>query len=125
VLQSFIIEHFVDPIYRQWLASAMLNNSFPLPPTRFDKFADATVWRGRGWNWVDPLKEINAAVVGLNNGILSMQDVAAQYGRDVEETFSAIQRDKELAAQYGLSMSFEPFGEKMPAPAMVDENADS
>jgi lambda family phage portal protein len=121
VLQQFMIEHFVDPIFRQWLASAMLNQSFPLPPTRFDKFADAASWRGRGWNWVDPLKEINAAVIGLNNGILSMQDVAAQYGRDVEETFSAIQRDKELANSYGLQMAFEPFGTKMPAPVVVDD----
>ena len=58
--------------------------------SKYDKFSDNAYFRGRGWNWVDPLKEINAAVVGLQNGVLSMQDVAANYGRDVEETFSAL-----------------------------------
>jgi capsid protein len=53
-----------------------------------------------------------------------MQDVAANYGRDVEETFSQIARDKELAQQLGLSMAFEPFGTKMPAPAEVDGGDD-
>ena len=38
---------------------------------------------------MDPLKEINANIVGLQNGVLSLQDVAAHYGRDVEEVFEA------------------------------------
>jgi len=96
----------------------------PLPSNKYDKFSDNAMFRGRGWNWVDPLKEINAAVVGLNNGILSMQDVAANYGRDVEETFSQIARDKELAQQLGLSMAFEPFGQKMPAAPEVQGGDD-
>lgn len=53
-----------------------------------------------------------------------MQDVAANYGRDVEETFSQISRDKEIASQFGLSMAFEPFGQKMPAEPIVDGGDD-
>jgi hypothetical protein len=41
---------------------------------------------------------------------MSMQDVANQYGRDIEETFSQIQRDKELAESMGITLAFEPFG---------------
>ncbi|MGB1527727.1 MAG: phage portal protein, partial [Candidatus Puniceispirillaceae bacterium] len=114
VLHSFFIEHFVEPVFRSWLSSAMDFGGIPLPTAKFEKFSDNISFRGRGWNWVDPLKEINAAVVGLNNGIMSMQDVAAHYGRDAEETFSAISRDKELAEQFGLKMAFEPFGAKFP-----------
>ena len=109
-LQQFVIEHAVEPIFREWLMSAMDFGDMEIPGTRFDKFADNSTWRGRGWNWIDPLKEMNAAVVGLKNGILSMQDVAGQYGRDVEETFSQIARDRELADQFGIKMNFEPFG---------------
>lgn len=119
MMQDFLIQHFVEPVYRRWLNESMTNNAVTLPVSRFDKFADATSFRARGWQWVDPLKEINASVVGLNNGILSMQDVASQYGRDVEETFTQIKSDKELADQFGLSMAFEPFGNKAPVPADV------
>lgn len=122
-LQQFMIEHFVEPVFREWLLTAMDFGAIPIPASKLDKFADNSIFRGRGWNWIDPLKEMNAAVVGLQNGILSMQDVAAHYGRDVEETFSQISRDKELATQFGLSMSFEPFGAPK-APAMTDGGDD-
>lgn len=119
-LQRFMIEHFVEPVFRAWLSSAMDFGGIPLPTQKYDKFSDNANFRGRGWNWVDPLKEINAAVVGLQNGVLSMQDVAANYGRDVEETFNQIARDKEMAEQFGLSMAFEPFGQKFPADPIVE-----
>ena len=38
----------------------------------------------------------------------------------VEETFSQINRDKEMAKQFGLSMAFEPFGNKSPATPIVE-----
>ena len=125
MLQSYLIQHFVEPIYRRWLLSTMENAAITLPASRFDKFADATIFRARGWQWVDPLKEINAAVVGLNNGIMSMQDVANQYGRDVEETFTQIKADKDLADSFGLKFAFEPFGEKQPAPADIAGDGDA
>ena len=46
----------------------------------------------------------------MHNGVMSMQDVAGQYGRDVEETFSQWQRDKEMADTFGLELAFFPFG---------------
>ena len=90
-LQMFMIQHFVEPIFREWLTSALSFGDMNLPITKFDKFSDNAYFRGRGWNWVDPLKEINAAVVGLQNGILSMQDVSATYGRDRDwETYQIL-----------------------------------
>tara|TARA_R100000278_G_scaffold113608_1_gene91808 strand:- start:6451 stop:7941 length:1491 start_codon:yes stop_codon:yes gene_type:complete len=123
-LHMFMIEHFVEPVFRAWLSSAMDFGDIPLPSGKYDKFSDNAHFRGRGWNWVDPLKEINAAVVGLQNGVVSMQDVAANYGRDVEETFAQIARDKEMAQQFGLSMAFEPFGQKFPVDAIVEGGDD-
>jgi capsid protein len=99
----------------------MENSVINIPASRFDKFAEATVFRARGFQWVDPLKEMNAAVVGLQNGLLSMQDIANQQGRDVEEIFDQIQAEKEMAERYGLSMAFQPFGNKAPIPAEVDD----
>ena len=121
IIQDFLIQHFVEPVYRAFLLSIMQNAVINIPASRFDKFAEATVFRARGFQWVDPLKEMNAAVVGLNNGILSMQDVANQYGRDVEETFDQIKAEKELAAAFGITMAFQPFGMKAPAPVEVTD----
>lgn len=119
--QRFMIEHFIDPMFRLWMRHVMDFALIPINgPGKFEKFALGISWRARGFQWVDPLKEINAAVVGLQNGIISHTDIAATYGRDAEETFAQIQRDKEMAKIFGLTMAYEPFGNKAPVPATVD-----
>jgi len=123
MLQSFLIEHFCEPVYFAWLDSALDFGSMNIPPSRFSKFSSIQ-FRGRGFAWVDPLKEINAAVVAINNGLISMNDVAANYGRDVEELFAQIQSDKEMAERYGLKMAFEPFGKKAPVTPDVEGDDD-
>jgi hypothetical protein len=58
-------------------------------------------------------------VLALNNGILSLQDIANNYGRDVEETFEQIAMEKELANSYGIETAFQPFGQKLPVQPTV------
>lgn len=114
-LQRFMIDHFVMRVFREWLGQVMTNGVVNLPINKYDKFAGAAEFRPRGFQWVDPQKEINAQVTAIQNGLLSHQDVAAVYGRDVEEVFAQIARDKQTASEYGLTMAFEPFGaQKMP-----------
>ena len=117
-LHRFMIDHFLDPFYRMWLEHVMGFGYIPINgETKMFKFTQDVTWRGRGFQWVDPLKEMNAAVVGLQNGIISHSDIAANYGRDAEDTFAQIQRDKEMADEFGLSMAYQPFGDKLPVPA--------
>ena len=110
VLQRFVIDHFVRPVFEEWLGAAMEINSFGIPLRQYDRFSDAAQFRGKAWNWVDPQKEMGAAVMGLKNGILSLQDVASQYGKDVEELVSQIAKDREVADQFGVRYALEPFG---------------
>jgi lambda family phage portal protein len=124
LLQSFIIQHFCEPVFRAWLNSAMSAGNLPLPMTKFEKFSDNVHFRGRGFAWVDPQREINANISALSNGIVSLSDIAANYGRDVEDVFAQIQADKELAERYNLSFAFEPFGNKAPVPAEVEGGND-
>ena len=109
-LQQFSIQHFVEPIFQNWLEMAMTTGEITIPVSRFDKFADAVTWRPRGFAWIDPLKEIQANIVGLQNGLVTMQDVASQYGRDVEDVMEQIGKEKQLAEQLGVQIAFEPFG---------------
>jgi len=120
MIQSFLIEHFCEPVFRAWLENAMVAGDIPLPISKFEKFADNVVFRGRGFAWVDPQREINANIQAVSNGMVSLSDVAANYGRDVEDVFSQIQSDKQMAERYGLKMAFEPFGAKFPVEADVD-----
>lgn len=109
-IQTYLIDHFVRPVFHKWLLNAFTIGRVNLPIDKFDLFHSAAQFRPRGFQWVDPQKEISAHVVALQNGLISMQDVANLYGRDVEEVFAQISRDKALADQFGLKLAFEPFG---------------
>jgi len=108
--QRFVIEHVVRPIFESWLAEAIKRDTLFMPAIKFDKFANAAEFKGRAWSWVDPQKEMTAAIMGLKNGVLSLQDVSNQYGKDVEELLSQIAKDKELADTYGINYALEPYG---------------
>ena len=92
----------------------------PLPMVKFEKLAENMVFRPRDFSWVDPWKEINAYIVGLQNGVLSLQDVVAHYGRDVEEVFEAVEPERELAESHGISLAFQPIGTKPLAEPTVE-----
>lgn len=124
MVQQFMIDQFIDPIYRAWLEMAITVGRVSLPMGKYDLFADQVIYRPRGFAWVDPAKEINASVTALNNGIVSLQDVHSQYGRDTEEIFEQINRESELADRYGIDTAFQPFGTKLPAQPSIDAGQD-
>jgi hypothetical protein len=67
---------------------------------------------------------MNAAITGLKNGVLSLQDVAAQYGKDVEELLGQINRDKSLMKQFNVDYQLEPYGAQF-TPVVGGEDDDS
>lgn len=110
MLQRFMLDHFVQPIFDAWLSASMELSAFGIPIRQYDRFREASTFRGRAWSWVDPQKEMNAALNGMRNGVLSLQDVAANYGKDVEELLSQIARDRDLMEQFGVQYALEPYG---------------
>ena len=90
VLQNIVINQLLVPIYEDWLDQALMRgmirmpNGSALPAAKRDKFADH-IWQARRWQWVDPMKDINAAILAIGNGLASPQQIAMQTGRDIED----------------------------------------
>lgn len=104
VLQTFVVEHFSGPVFSRWLKNALMFAALDgLPASKRAKF-DAAVWRPRGWAWVDPKKEGDGHKEAVKGGFKSLADVAAESGRDLEETFDQLRQEKALAEQYGLNL---------------------
>jgi lambda family phage portal protein len=123
MMQSWFAEQFLTEVFRYWLRHAMQFGIVNLPAAKFDKFFGAASFRGRGWQWVDPQKEIGASREAMHLGLSSMHSEAAARGEDIEDIFQQIQRDKELAASMGLELAFEPFG--APAGKKTEAMADN
>jgi len=119
LMQQFVIEHFVDPIFKSWLEMSISTGYLSLPIAKYDKFAGGISYIPRSFSWIDPLKEMQANVVGLQNGTVTYADISASYGRDTEELFEQHQKEIELAKQYGIELAYQPFGQKQPVEANI------
>ena len=117
--QQFVIEHFINPIFKSWLEMAISTGYINLPIAKYDKFARAISYIPRSFAWIDPLKEMQSNILGLQNGTVTYADISAAYGRDVEELFEQHQKEVELAKQYGIEIAYQPFGTKLPVEANI------
>jgi lambda family phage portal protein len=124
IYQQFVIDHFVDPIFKSWLEMSISNGYINLPMSKVDKFTKSVNYIPRSFAWIDPLKEMQANVIGLQNGTLSYADIAGAYGRDTEELFEQHQKEIELAKQYGIELAYQPFGQKNPVDAKIQGGDD-
>jgi lambda family phage portal protein len=124
-IQQWFIDAFLEPVYQDWIKSALafgqitLANGSPLPIEKADKFT-AHTWQARRWQWVDPLKDMNASVLAIQNGLKAPQDVAAELGVDYEDVLVKIKQAQDLAAKIGVVLG-KP-AEPAPAPAEPDED---
>ena len=100
-VQAWMIDAYCNSIFPDWLSMAMLSGAVQLPISKFKKF-NAPKWQPRTWAWVDPLKDAQANVVALDNGLASRTDIAAEDGQDFEELLIQLQQEKALMQKYGI-----------------------
>ena len=90
-----------------------------LPIGKFDKFARGITYIPRSFAHIDPLKEMQANIIGLQNGTITYSDITSTFGRDVEELFEQHQKELQLAKQYDIELAYQPFGTKLPVEANI------
>ena len=124
VIQRFMIQHLAEPVFREWLNMGITKGVLPFPANRYDKFAENAVFKGRGWLPIDPAKEINAWINGMQNEIYSPSDIQAHFGRDPESVFSQINSDLQTAESFGIEMNLLRLGPKATATPEVERDTD-
>jgi len=104
VKQSWMIAHFMTPIYEEWLSMQLLTNTIALDMTNFEAFLNVR-WQAKSWNWVDPLKDIKANISAINAGIKTSSEVIAEQGGDIEDIYEQLSYEQQLAKDKGLNLS--------------------
>lgn len=102
-VQDWLIGQLHMPVYKKWLMTVIDSPILPLPARRLRKFEEVT-WQPRGWEWVDPQKDINAEKTAHELNVTSLSEISSKRGKDLEEVFARIEADKALAEQYGVSL---------------------
>lgn len=96
IWQEFISSKLCQPLYELMLTEAVDRNWLLAPDFHVmtEEYCVAK-WLGEGWQSVDPLKEINAAVIAIEHNISTLSDeISARSGDDWEEV--AEQRGREV-----------------------------
>lgn len=107
--QAHMIEHLVIPIFEPWLATAMTMRAVNISMSRFAQ-VNKPMFRGVRWDWVDPLKDMQAEELALKLKIKTRQQIIEQSDSDMdlEETFAQSGYEKELAKEEGIELEEKP-----------------
>ena len=104
VLQEVLSQKIHRRVYRSWIASALLAGALRLP-TRVPSDYLAHEWRPRGWKWVDPLKDLLAAELGIALGVTSRGRVASAQGHDFETVVDELADEEDYAESKDVDVS--------------------
>ena len=90
-LQTWWIDRFQTPIFAKWLEIALLNGMLKdplsgnsLPFSKLSKFQKVQ-FRPRRWPWVDPLNDVKADVLSINNRLTTRSKVIEENSADSYE----------------------------------------
>ena len=103
VLQDTMKGQCKTPQFLTWLQSFLsLSVSGSLPPAKFEKFAEHE-FRARRWMWVDPMRDMNASRIAVENGWKTNTQIAADMGTDYGDNLEEIKREDAMRAGTSLA----------------------
>jgi capsid protein len=103
MLQSFLKEQMLQPIFEQWISMALLSGALVLDSRDPSRFC-AGKWEPRGWMWVDPLKDVQSGILAIGAGLTSRDALISEQGGDVEEVFEQLSEENKLQDEFELDL---------------------
>jgi lambda family phage portal protein len=114
--QSWMIENLCEPVFEDFLDFALLAGVLVLDSRDPEKFK-AGKWEPRGWQWVDPLKDAQAAVLSIGANLTSRTRVLGEEGEDWEEVLEEIRAELDLAETLDIDLTLPSATKPLGAPA--------
>jgi lambda family phage portal protein len=101
-LQQIFVRRVLDPIYREWLKYALLNQQIA-SITDFELTRWQNVrWQCPGFDWIDPLKDVQGDLLEVAAGVGTLTQMAAERGRDFEEIVAERKRELDILKAAGV-----------------------
>ncbi len=104
-LQQFVIDHHEEPYFVEWSKILRMNPETPIDGRKLDGCVENDEFRfiGRGWDWVDPLKEIQANKEAIKLRVKTRGDILAETtGEDFEEFLDRSQEEEQMMTDRGM-----------------------
>lgn len=104
-LQAFVIDHHEEPYFCAWALILRLNRDTPIDGRKLDACLDADEYKflGRGWDWVDPLKEVQAHKEVIKLRLTTRAAIVAERtGEDFEELLDRAEEEEQMMMDRGM-----------------------
>lgn len=126
IRRARIENRFCQPIYEQWMDEAVAKGwiecpgYFDNPITR--RAYTRAAWNGPGMPEIDREKSINAAVAGINDGLITRSEAVSELtGGDFYENVAALGREREAMKAAGILPAEQTAAPMARDPALVNE----
>lgn len=102
--QHYLMEHLCLTVYQWFLDSCVVANLLPIPDyfTRRSWYLSQVSTLAKGVSWIDPVKEVNANKIALQTGQTTLQEIAAERGKDWREILKQRKKEQDFVKQIGL-----------------------
>lgn len=116
-----VADRFATTFFRLWLEEALNAGQITSMPRKAPNWYDglnqeaysACDWIGASMGQIDELKETQAAVLRVNNGLSTRESELARLGKDWRVVFRQLAREKSLAEKEGLEFGTDKSSQNM------------
>jgi lambda family phage portal protein len=107
ILQNWVSYRASRKAFRQWLKMSILTGRVKYPMSQFERLA-ASAFDGRRWQWVDPLKDIQAAAEAVKLRVKSRRRIVQETdGDDFADVMAEFKQDEAEAEAAGVELDVE------------------
>ena len=121
VQKRFTADRFANHVFTLWLEEALNKGAIESMPRNAPNFYDGlnkeaytnASWIGASMGQIDELKETQAAVLRLNNGLTTREDELAKLGKDWRPVLRQLAREGKVADELGLAFGKDKDNQNM------------
>ncbi len=127
--RAWLASRFCQPAYTEWFSEAVAKGRIDAP----GYFADPAIaaaytraeWHGPSFGMLDPVKEVNAAVTRMENGLSTGQREAAELtGTEYEENVKQRALESRMWSDNGMTLPGSPAPVQTVKPDTTDDTED-
>lgn len=105
--QDWMVSYFCQVVWEMVFEEAFLRGYIKLPKGSPDFYTEKAAWTAASWivpekTQLDPVKEMTAAIMGINSNILTVADIAGKRGKDWEAQYEQRSRENRKADKLDL-----------------------
>lgn len=112
-LQRFVGAKFCREVYHSWCQAAVANRMLKVSAAQFLEIQNPK-FQGRGWPYIEPLKDITASSLALENKLSTWTDELAERGIDLADHLERMAAEQEMAKSYGIDLVIAPKKDVLP-----------